>query len=939
MIKKLTHTPGKFVRIIIFFAFVFFLIPLISFEQCSVTISSFPYNENFETSNGNWITGGNSSDWAWGTPSKLVINSAGTGSKCWITGGLNNKSYNGGENSWLKTPCFNFTNLKNPYLKFKVFWETATKNDGANLQYSTNNGVTWQLLGGKNETDNCLSENWYNSSSVVNLSNQDAWSGNIQSSRPGCFVAGGSANWVTAKHSISNLAGEPNVTFRFVFGSGTSCNNFDGFAIDDFTIEEGPGSVASFRYTCSSNLRVNFISTSTLCPTSYLWNFGDPFSAENTSNLPNPTHAYTVGGKYKVSLTVSGPGNTSSTFMLPDLEIIENILAIVVNPIRCNGDTTGSLTVNFEGDSSGINFLWDTKPVQTSRTAVNLGAGNYNITILNDEGCPASAKVTLIEPPPMLYTINTVKPDCSVNNGSINIAMSGGSPPYSYTWSPNVSNTSFAKNLVSQTYTVTVTDNNLCNKIIKIDLPGLGDLKAEISNSKNVSCFSKNDGMALVTATDGNKPYIYSWSSGGNAAMENNLAAGSYTATVTDTKGCKAFATAVINQPEVITSIMKLQNTSCGNSNGNAKVEVFGGTKPYELMWSPVNKTSDSISNLAPGEYTVTIKDNNGCIKNDTAIIAPSSAINLQLSHTDILCSGELTGMAKAVVTGGTAPYNFQWTDGTQIFNADAISNVPAGTYNVSVQDGTGCSVKASVIITQPEPLNVALVTEPSYCDLNNGSANATVSGGVPPYAFSWLPSGNTASTLTNVPAGNYQLTVTDKNNCTISLLTTVPDEKPSNIFLGNDTTLCPGSKIILSPGIFSSYRWQDNSANPDFTVTNEGIYTVQVTDDRGCVLKDTIKIIADCGFIFFPTAFTPNNDGRNDFFGPFGNLTTVKDYTLLIYDRWGKVVFKSNDPFKKWNGKVKDNDPQMGTYVWIARFTNKGETNIEKKGTVTIVN
>src|SRR5437868_7764297 len=185
MVKILTHISNKFIKRIIFFSLVF-LIPLISFEQCTVAISSFPYNENFETSDGNWVTGGTSPDWAWGTPSKLVINSAGTGAKCWITGGLNNTSYSTGENSWLKTPCFNFTNLKNPVLKFKVFWETAAKNDGANLEYSTNNGATWQLLGGKNETGNCLSENWYNSSFISNLSNQDAWSGNIQSSRPGC---------------------------------------------------------------------------------------------------------------------------------------------------------------------------------------------------------------------------------------------------------------------------------------------------------------------------------------------------------------------------------------------------------------------------------------------------------------------------------------------------------------------------------------------------------------------------------------------------------------------------------------------------------------------------------------------------------------------------------------------------------------------------------
>ena len=132
--------------------------------------------------------------------------------------------------------------------------------------------------------------------------------------------------------------------------------------------------------------------------------------ANNASTDPNPTHAYTSGGNYNVSLTVFGPGNNSSTFTLTRLEIIENIVASIVTPIRCHDDTTGSLTVNFVGDSSSITYSWDTDPVQTTRTAVHLGAGDYNATILNADGCPASVHISLEAPPPMLYTVKMVKP-------------------------------------------------------------------------------------------------------------------------------------------------------------------------------------------------------------------------------------------------------------------------------------------------------------------------------------------------------------------------------------------------------------------------------------------------------------------------------------------------------------------------------------------------
>ncbi len=146
-------------------------------------------------------------------------------------------------------------------------------------------------------------------------------------------------------------------------------------------------------------------------------------------------------------------------------------------------------------------------------------------------------------------------------------------------------------------------------------------------------------------------------------------------------------------------------------------MEVHGGTNPYQYAWSAGNYTSPSVSNLAPGAYTVIVTDKNGCMKNDTTIIAPSSAIQLQLSATNVLCAGESSGAAEAIVTGGTAPYYFQWTNASQIFNTNPITNVAAATYNLKLQDAVGCSVTESVIISEPEALKVHITTEHSYCN------------------------------------------------------------------------------------------------------------------------------------------------------------------------------------------------------------------------------
>ena len=908
------------------------------FAQCTTTVNNFPYTEDFETTNGNWLAGGTSPDWAWGTPAKPTIKNAGTGLKCWITGGLNKPAYNSGENAWIKSPCFDFTNIAHPYIKFKVFWETEGEYDGATLQYSADGGNSWQVPGSITDAPNCLNGNWFNYASLGNLGNRNAWSGNIQPAGNGCVIGGGSGGWVTAQHTMPYLAGKPNVQFRFVFAAGTTCNNFDGFAVDNITIGEAPQNEASFSFTCSNNNTVNFTSTSTGCPVNFLWNFGEASSGlNNTSTSANPSHTYKGGGAFIVTFTMSGSDNAAST-----ISQFVGILAAVpkiLTPVVCNGGNTGSVIAEYTGSTNTYNYTWNSTPIQNTQTAVNLVAGTYTVNITGNNICPATASITLTEPTAFSHTITTVKPTCNKTDGSININLSGATPPYSYTWLPNVSNTNTADNLAAGNYTITAKDNNGCSYIINADLTDASGLQATILTSKDVSCFGANDGAATVTASGGTAPYVYAWSpTGGNIDTAKNLVAGNYTATVTDAQGCKVIASTTINQPAVLTTSVTQQNTACGNNDGAATVTVEGGITPYQITWNPGHLTTASINNLEAAKYIVTIKDNNGCIKNDSAIIAASSAVELQISQTDVLCFGEQNATATANITGGIAPYNINWTNGTQTYTGNSISNIGAGIYDIAVQDAAACSASAAVTITEPQALNVSFITAPALCSNNNGTIIATASGGVVPYNYLWLPTGNTTPAILNAATGSYQLTVTDKNNCTYTSTAVVANENPLQISLGNDTTICQGDKIILSPGNFSSYLWQDGSATPIFTVTQEGNYTVNVTDNLGCAASDNIKIIADCGDIFFPTGFTPNNDLRNDFFGPLGNLNALTNYSLTVYNRWGQLVFESKDPFKKWDGKVQSKKPQANTYVWIAKFTYKSQTNIVRKGTVTIV-
>lgn len=360
-------------------------------SQCTGGINTFPYNEGFETSTGGWSSGGIGNDWAWGAPAKPVISVAGGGSKCWIIGGLTASSYTNSEASWIQSPCFDFTNLQHPYIEFKVFWEMEQQYDGGSLQYSLDNGATWTNAGSASDPVNCLNANWFNYTPINFLSSlsstRDGWSGNIQSSGGSCRGGNGSNGWVIAKHTLPALAGKPGVLFRFIFGAGTICNNYDGFAVDDITISEAPANEAFFTYACTNSTTVSFTNTSALCP-SLKWDFGDPASGtNNTSTSGNPSHIFSGPGKYTVTLTASGPDNAPST-VTADITILK-VEVTMQTAVDCETNTGGSL-IAFAGPAPSITYTWNTNPVQTGYIASNLAEGFYTVTVTSPEACMAT---------------------------------------------------------------------------------------------------------------------------------------------------------------------------------------------------------------------------------------------------------------------------------------------------------------------------------------------------------------------------------------------------------------------------------------------------------------------------------------------------------------------------------------------------------------------
>ncbi|MFN8164850.1 MAG: gliding motility-associated C-terminal domain-containing protein [Bacteroidia bacterium] len=384
------RTPGILV-------FIFFLLSRhVVFAQCASAINAFPYSEGFEAGTGNWTTGGTNNDWAWGSPSKPLINGAGAGSKCWIVGGLTGSFYNFGEKSWCMSPCFDFTNLDKPFVSFLVYWETEFNYDGASLQYSTDGGSTWKTVGNINDPVQCNNQNWYNIAGITNLSglttNRAGWSGTTQATSGSCQGGHGIGQWVRATHCVAQLAHQPQVNFRFIFGSGTTCNDYDGFAFDDFTISTPPDLPADFSVTCTSNNSFNFASLSSQCNDYQHWDFGDLTTLSDTSVQATTSYVYSQSGNYTVTMTTGGScsGDTSVTKTISVYSV--NVSS---TDITCKDGNDGTATITLSNAPAGTTVSWSTTPSQNSLTAVNLTPGNYTATISDPSGCNSQKSVML----------------------------------------------------------------------------------------------------------------------------------------------------------------------------------------------------------------------------------------------------------------------------------------------------------------------------------------------------------------------------------------------------------------------------------------------------------------------------------------------------------------------------------------------------------------
>jgi gliding motility-associated-like protein len=422
--------------------------------------------------------------------------------------------------------------------------------------------------------------------------------------------------------------------------------------------------------------------------------------------------------------------------------------------------------------------------------------------------------------------------------GTATVTATSGTPPYTYSWNTTpVQTTQVATGLCAGTYSATVTDASpaTSNAVVTITQPSAA--VAATATVTSSSCGS--GGSATVNASGGTPTYTYAWApSGGTAASASGLAAGNYTITVTDSKGCSAVATVSVTTASGGTVSVTAQTIQCNGDSATVNATMSGGTSPYTYAWTS-GQTTSSV-NVPAGNYSVTVTDASGCTSTQTVSLTQPTALTSSISVTGTNC-GTNTGSASVSAAGGTGTLTYLWSPGGQA--TPGISNLGAGTYSCTVTDANGCTKIVSGVVSNLNgpTANITSQTNNTCFGGTNGTAAAAAAGGTSPYTFIWNTTPpQTTSNATGLAAGTYTVIVTDATGCTNTQTVLITAPAALSASVTTTQASCGNSDGTASAAAAGgsgsyTYSWSNGQSTQQATGLAAGIYSVTITDANGC--------------------------------------------------------------------------------------------------------
>jgi gliding motility-associated-like protein len=407
------------------------------------------------------------------------------------------------------------------------------------------------------------------------------------------------------------------------------------------------------------------------------------------------------------------------------------------------------------------------------------------------------------------------------------------------------------------------------------------------TQAEDVNCFGGNDGLAVVTGlSNANLPVGYAWSNGGTGSQVTSLVAGTYTVTVTDTKGCTAMKSFVIEQPPTLDLSFTQEPLLCATEQtASIEATIQGGMATYNYAWSN-GGTTGSISQLGAGVYVLTVTDQNGCTVTGSQTIVLPDSLRLDLQMTPPECFGERNGRIKLLVSGGQIPYRYS-LNGGEFGGSSTFIALTAGIYTLQVRDANGCITALTDTLDQPPAIVVQLPADTTLVLGDSLLLSSTITQAVGNVTYAWSS------------------TYVDSLTCV-------------------DVLFC--DEIWVKPAI-------------------SNIYQLMVTDENGCVGKASIAVkIEKPRGVYVPTAFSPNGDFTNDLLVVHGLSKQVRNIlTFRIFDRWGELIYEDknftvNQLDRGWDGQFRGQPVDPGVFVWVleAEYID-GHRDI-LKGNVTLI-
>ncbi|MDD5570970.1 MAG: gliding motility-associated C-terminal domain-containing protein [Bacteroidales bacterium] len=725
----------------------------------------------------------------------------------------------------------------------------------------------------------------------------------------------------------SDIIVNPSITTTY-YVTGINAQGCSGTGFAVVTVNSLPNVTANGGTICNGE----YINISANNATTYTWNTGSNNNPYNVN--PNVTTTYTVTGTDNNTCS-----NTAQAIVT--VNPLPNVIAI--GGTICNGDN-----INISA-SNGITYTWNTGSNNNPYNVSPNVTTTYSVTGTDNNNCVNTAQAKVIVNPLPNVTA-TGNPLCLGDKSTLTAFGAN-----TYTWDNGLGsgNIKTVSPTISTVYIVTGTDINGCTGTAKVVI--CVSINSPVSVNNPTICY----GTSVTLNASGVLTYTWNNSQTGNTITVNPNATTTYFVSGTDVNSCTNTAQSVVTvSPQISLNIINRKDASCGFANGSATVTASGGIPyttgilNYNCIWS-TGETTPIINNLKAGIYTVTVTDSIGCSAVTTVTIGDTPPVTLSISSTNASCFPN--GTATVTIITGTQPYTYIWSNGQ---TTQTAININQGTFIVTVTDAKGCTATASVVVNENNPLSIVVLPTPEHCGKIDGTATANLTGGNPSlYTYLW-DNGGTTKTISNLSQGNYIVTV-NYGTCVITGTTTIGETYGPNA----DFTYSPSVLDIFenstalfedlsTPGGQQIVKWHwdfydDNSTSdiklPAHTYKNVGTYTVclRVTDSENCV--DSICkpiIIKDIFTVYIPNAFSPNSDMLNEAFIPQGYNIDPNDFQMLIFNRWGEEIYKTNDLNSPWNGRYHNTGElvQVGVYVYRVIVKELEGPRHEFIGRVTVV-